>query len=291
MYLPPESLLVFARVVELGSVSRTAEDLGVTQPAVSNRLRTLQTLAGVPLYRRAAEGIEVLPAGRDLLPHARALARALERAAHVVGRDTATVRVALSEAAVPLCTVRLLATADDVGVRLEISACDASTAQERVLTADVDLAVAVAGAQPPHRALERRIVERDPVTVVAAPGHDLPNTLPALIGTTLLWQAPGSGVRATVERALIDAGLWPATSIDVGTSLGVLAAAAAGRGIGLLPHGFAEPWAAAGRVVLAPIEPELIARFEVITPPIDQLSAATVTLLDAITASASRRPT
>ena len=63
MHLPAESLLVFARVVELGSVSRAAEDLGVSQPAVSNRLRTLQTLAGLPLYRRASEGIELLPGG------------------------------------------------------------------------------------------------------------------------------------------------------------------------------------------------------------------------------------
>ena len=194
-------------------------------------------------------------------------------------------RVALSEAAVPLCSAQLLETAHDAGVRLEISGCDASTAQERVLAADIDLAVAVAGIQPPHRALERRVVEREPVVAVAAADQRLPTSLTELVEATVLWQAAGSGVRATIQRALIDAGLWPDSSVDVGTSLGVLAAAAAGRGVGLLPRGFALPWAEAGRVSLGPIDPPMVAPFEVITAPRDQLGTATVKLLDAITAA------
>jgi DNA-binding transcriptional LysR family regulator len=59
-----QKLEVFCLIVELGSVSRAAEKLFVTQPVVSAHLRSLQERVGAPLIRREGRGIELTEAGR-----------------------------------------------------------------------------------------------------------------------------------------------------------------------------------------------------------------------------------
>ncbi len=280
MRLPADGLVAFATVAEFRNVTRAARELGLSQPAISNRLRALQVLAGAPLYRRTRTGIELLPAGEDLLPHARAVARALERATSAVDRSTALVTVALSEAAAPRLTPLLVSTALRLGLKLDLGECDAATAQARVLCGEADLAIAVAGIQPPDQAVERRQVGIDAIVLVAASA--LPERVPLQIVTesTLLWQARGSGVRATLERVMADHGVWPRASAEAGSSVGVLAAAAAGHGVGLLPREFVEPWRRAGLLHVGAVdEPRLVARFEATTAPADQLSPAVAAVL------------
>jgi DNA-binding transcriptional LysR family regulator len=283
MRLPADGLVAFAAVAETKSVTRAARDLGLSQPAISNRLRNLQLLAGARLYRRTRDGIELLPAGEELLPHARAVARALERAARSVDRSATGVTVALSEAAAPRVTPLLVSAALSLGLELDLGECDAATAQARVLSGDADLAIAVAGVHPPEQAVERRPLGVDAIVLVAS--WSLPARLPleTVAGATLLWQARGSGVRATLERVMADRGVWPLATAEAGSSIGVLAAVAAGHGIGLLPRGFAEPWRRAGLVEVCDIdEPRFVARFEAVTAPADQLSPAVAAILDAL---------
>ncbi len=73
--------MTFARVAEVGSLSRAAASLNLTQPAVSNQMNGLARAAGEPLFKRHRLGVTLTPAGRELLPHARAVVRALEGAA------------------------------------------------------------------------------------------------------------------------------------------------------------------------------------------------------------------
>ncbi|MDP9457028.1 MAG: LysR family transcriptional regulator [Actinomycetota bacterium] len=81
MPLNPDHLVTFARVAEVGSLSRAAASLNLTQPAVSNQMNGLARAAGEPLFKRHRLGVTLTPAGRELLPHARAVVRALEGAA------------------------------------------------------------------------------------------------------------------------------------------------------------------------------------------------------------------
>jgi LysR family transcriptional regulator, glycine cleavage system transcriptional activator len=65
--LPPfDALIAFDAVARLGSVTRAASEIGITQSAVSHRLRRLQDFMGVVLYERTAEGLVVNPAGLAL---------------------------------------------------------------------------------------------------------------------------------------------------------------------------------------------------------------------------------
>src|SRR5262245_2305720 len=56
----------FAAVARLGSVSRAAEELHLTQPAVSSQLALLEDAAGTPLLLRSARGVKLTEAGELL---------------------------------------------------------------------------------------------------------------------------------------------------------------------------------------------------------------------------------
>ena len=68
MPMTADQLIAFALLVDSGSVTAAARELNVSQPAVSGRLRSLQTLTGQMLYSRSGSSIELTPAGEALLP-------------------------------------------------------------------------------------------------------------------------------------------------------------------------------------------------------------------------------
>src|SRR5207249_3295440 len=73
-------LEVFAKVAELGSFSRAADALSLTQPTVSEHVRALEDELGVPLLDRLGRGATPTHAGRLLLGYARRML-ALQREA------------------------------------------------------------------------------------------------------------------------------------------------------------------------------------------------------------------
>src|SRR5690349_12660208 len=76
----------FVEVARRGNLSRAAETLFITQPALTARLRTLEAEVGVPLFRRGRRGMALTDAGRAFLPHAERALRALRDGAAMVGQ-------------------------------------------------------------------------------------------------------------------------------------------------------------------------------------------------------------
>lgn len=71
--LPPlDTLIAFESVARLGSFTRAADELCVTQSAVSKQVRTLEQALGVALFMRGARGVELSVAGglyqQEVLP-------------------------------------------------------------------------------------------------------------------------------------------------------------------------------------------------------------------------------
>lgn len=103
---------VLVRLGELGSVRRTAEAVGMSQPGVTQILGDLETLLDTPLFQRHARGVRVTPAGADLLPFARQLLLGMAATAEAVARrkglGEGVVRVAATTAALNGLVVRAL---------------------------------------------------------------------------------------------------------------------------------------------------------------------------------------
>lgn len=71
---------LFASVARTQNISRTAEQYGISQPAVSHQLKTLETSLGLELVRRTKRGVLLTDAGRELLPYVQEILAIKDRA-------------------------------------------------------------------------------------------------------------------------------------------------------------------------------------------------------------------
>lgn len=78
--MDPRSLRYFQAVAEFGSVSRAAEALRISQPAVSRQVRRLETILDVALFDRHGHGVTLTDAGRTLLERSQLILRQIELA-------------------------------------------------------------------------------------------------------------------------------------------------------------------------------------------------------------------
>ncbi|HKS50174.1 MAG TPA: LysR family transcriptional regulator [Amycolatopsis sp.] len=88
-----DAVRTFVAVAETGQFQAAADDLGVTQQAASKRVATLERELGVQLFARMARGVRLTVDGQALLPHARELLRAAERATAAVTPGRRALRI------------------------------------------------------------------------------------------------------------------------------------------------------------------------------------------------------
>ncbi|MEZ5649779.1 MAG: LysR family transcriptional regulator [Burkholderiaceae bacterium] len=97
-------MLILIRLIELGSMKRAADAIGVSQPAMSLMISELEKLLGVPLFLRHARGVEPTRIAQELVPVARRVIAALgdgaEILASLIQQGDGYVRVAATPAAV-----------------------------------------------------------------------------------------------------------------------------------------------------------------------------------------------
>jgi DNA-binding transcriptional LysR family regulator len=103
-----EQLEYLAAVARLGSFRRAAEEIHVSQPALSESVRALERELGVGILERGRQGARVSESGRDLLPHVLTVLDAVDRlrgAANKQHHSRRVVRIGTVNAAtVPLVT-------------------------------------------------------------------------------------------------------------------------------------------------------------------------------------------
>ncbi|HEX4701019.1 MAG TPA: LysR family transcriptional regulator [Pseudonocardiaceae bacterium] len=88
-----DAVRTFVAVAETGQFQAAADDLGITQQAASKRVATLERELGVRLFARTARGTRLTVDGQALLPHARELLSAAERATAAVTPGRRALRI------------------------------------------------------------------------------------------------------------------------------------------------------------------------------------------------------
>lgn len=84
--MQPERIETFLRIVRTGSVTKAARSLGLSQPALTERLHALEREVGAELFLRSHRGVRLSDAGRALLPHAERAVGALDEGRRSVER-------------------------------------------------------------------------------------------------------------------------------------------------------------------------------------------------------------
>lgn len=209
-----DTLEVLERIAETGSLSRAAEALGVTQQAVSARLRVVERAVGQPLVRRSASGSVMTETGRLLLGLAGPVldaSRRLEAGLVALQQPNGSLIVAASqtiaELLLPDWLLEFQRREPDVVVRLV--AGNSAAVVDLVRSGAAHLGFTETPIPAPE--LSSSVITDDELAVVVAPNHpwaDAERISPEqLAGTPLLMREEGSGTRATVEARLQEAGL------------------------------------------------------------------------------------
>jgi DNA-binding transcriptional LysR family regulator len=257
-------LQAFCAVVEKKSFSQAAEQLGVTQPAVSLQVRALEQRLGQSLLDRSGRRVEPTEAGRRLYRSAQRMLALEEQLLDEVsaddGRLTGTLAIGASTGPgahlVPLLLCDFQREHPDLHVALSI--WDTQTVIDRV--ADRQLELGVVGALRRHRSLEFEPLVRDQIVLAVPPGHDAAGgtiSLDELKEETLIVMQEGAGVRQVVEEELRRAGLrlrGVEPKLELGLQESVKSAVAAGYGVAFISRTAIEGELAAGRLAAAQVE-------------------------------------
>jgi DNA-binding transcriptional LysR family regulator len=263
-------------VVEKGSFSQAAEELEISQPAVSFQIRALEQRLGHRLLDRSGRRVSMTEAGEVVYGYARriiGLEADMERAVGEVGTRIAG-RLVIGSTAGPaeLVLPRLLGAFNRAypEVRVSLVVTDTQSVCDRVL--DDELEIGVVGAGRAQRGLEFESFLRDELVLIVPPGHHLAGsaevTLEQLAAEPMLMQQEGSGVRAALEAALRDSGLRDrglSIAMELGLQQSVKAAVLDGFGITVISRLAVEREVADGLLVAVPItDPALSRDFSIV---------------------------
>ncbi|MEU9210438.1 LysR family transcriptional regulator [Streptomyces sp. NPDC048415] len=232
-----ELLLAVAR---LGSLGRAARGLGITQPAASSRIRSMERQLGVALVDRSPTGSRLTDEGALVTDWARRVVEAAEAfdagAQALRDRRDSRLRVAASmtiaEYLLPGWLIALRAQRPDTAVSL--LAGNSAAVAERLLAGEADLGF-VEGLSVPA-GLDSAVIARDRLIVVTAPGHPWarrrsPLGAAELASTPLILREEGSGTRQVLETAL---GGLARPLIELSSTTAVKASAVSGAGPAVL---------------------------------------------------------
>jgi DNA-binding transcriptional LysR family regulator len=264
-------LEIFAKVAELGSFSRAAEALFLTQPTISEHVRALEDELGVQLLDRLGRGATPTRAGQLLLGYARRMLT-LSREAHQAlerfqGRMSGELVVGGStipgEYVLPALVGQFKAKYPDISISLLIG----STRQVSDWLDEGRVEVGVVGARPAARTLAARELMADELVVVVTATHPWARrgtiTLADLQTEPMVVRERGSGSRDAVEHALHEAGIAPATLRvvgEMGSTQAVKQAVRAGVGIALISRRAVEDECRAGLLACVKVKDLRVAR-------------------------------
>ena len=258
-------LAAFCAVVERRSFSQAAEQLGVTQPAVSLQIRSLEQRLGRQLHDRTGRRVEPTEAGLRLYASAqRLLALEEQLLADVSGADegelTGNLELGASTgpggAVVPLLLCQFQQLHEGVHVRLAVS--DTHNVVEQVARRELELGVV--GAARRHRGVVFEPFFRDEVVLACPAGHRLAGktvALDELRSERLLVMQEGAGVRQVIEDELRAVGTRLrdlGVQVELGLQESVRSAVAAGQGVTFISRSALDADLAAGTIAIARVQ-------------------------------------
>ena len=249
-------LKVFEAVARRLSFSRAAEELHLTQPAVSMQVKSLEAEAGLPLTEQLGKKIFLTDAGAELARHARLIAQQLNEAAEALAalRGVRGGRLAIGVVSTAKYFAPRLLTifrARHSGVELRLGVHNREEIVRQLADNEIDLAIM--GSPPPEMETVADVFAQHPLVIIAAPDHPLVKRrriIPAdLAQETFLIREPGSGTRSAMERYFSEHGVVLANTFEMSSNETIKQAVMAGMGLSFISEHTIGLELAVGRIV------------------------------------------
>jgi DNA-binding transcriptional LysR family regulator len=207
------NLKAFVKVAETRSFSLAADQLFLTQPAISKRILQLEEQLGTRLFDRLGKQTRLTRTGEVFLPLARSvlqdMQKAVQQIADLEGNPSGGLSIATSHhiGLHRLPPVLRSYSASYPEVELDLNFMDSEQACRLVERNDIELAVVTLPFKKTHH-LHYETIWSDPLVIVSAPGHPLTRsstgTITALINHPAILPSHGTFTREAIDQAVGD---------------------------------------------------------------------------------------
>ncbi len=256
MHLTLRQLKVFESVARHLNYTRAAEELFLTQPAVSMQVKQLEDQLGVALFEQLGKRIHLTEAGREVHAYTRTITQQLEELESVLNRmkglSGGKLRISVATTAnyfIPTLLGTFSRRYPDVTVSLDVT--NRETLLRQLAENTVDLVIM--GQPPAGLDVEAEAFMENPLVIVAPPEHALAKRkkipLKRLQDEVFLVREPGSGTRIAMERFFAERKIHLKTGMEVGSNEAIKQSVQAGLGLGLLSRATIEQELALKRLV------------------------------------------
>ena len=244
MHLTLRQLQCFAAVARNRSFTRAADELHLTQPAVSMQVRQLEQQTGVTVTEQLGKQIHLTEAGEEVYRYARSILQQVAEMDDVLTRLKGLAGGRLKIAAISSANYfapRLLGVFLQRFPKVDVSinVTNQTAVLRQVAENEVDMAIM--GQPPRESTLDAIPFMENPLVIVAAAGHRLAGrrSIPSgeLEKETFLIREPGSGTRGAMQRFFREHKLKLNTGMEMGSLSAIKQSVQADLGLGLVPRG------------------------------------------------------
>lgn len=248
----------FVRAVELGSLSKAAEELGYTQSGISHMMQSLEDEVGFPLMVRTSTGILPNREGEMLLPVIRQLLNTSETLeqyiAKVKGADTGHIRIAAYASVETYWLPKIIREfqKDYPHVEIEITEGGSNTIETIMANREADLCIYAGGE---GKDFEWIPLCEDRMLALVSPEHPLAKaeSVPLSAFTEEEFIMPMPGYDGEVRFILNKMERWPHILFSACSDYAIINMVTEGLGVSILPELLLRNYA--HNAVALPIEP------------------------------------
>jgi DNA-binding transcriptional LysR family regulator len=236
---------VFESVARHLNHSRAAQELYLSQPAVSMQIKQVEQIIGLPLFEQTGKKLHLTAAGSELLRYARSVLQLLDEMEsafdEMKGLERGHLNIAVVSTAnyfMPQLLASFIQSHPKIQVSLSVANRDAVIKQLTENVADL----AIMGQPPEGTEMKAEAFLENPLVVIASPTHPLAKTKKIqpkrLANETFLLREVGSGTRGVVERFFTSHKLSLPAHMEMDTNEAIKQSVQAGMGIGIISqHG------------------------------------------------------
>jgi DNA-binding transcriptional LysR family regulator len=226
----------FVAVVDSGSFLAAAARLGLSQPAISLQVRRMEAQLGTALLVRDRGGCRPTAAGARLLPHARRLLEAGDRARHALDRERLSLGASTNIGVYHLPGVLAGWDEPEMVARIDLRIAPHAPLLEALSDGGID--VALTEWWDGRAGYDARPWHREPVVAIVPPAHPLAGassvSIERLLAEPLVGGEPGTGTATLLRETFGERVALPPPRHVFGSTEGVKRAVAAGLGVSLV---------------------------------------------------------
>lgn len=257
MHVTLRQLKVFEAVARHLNYTQAAQELHLTQPAVSMQIKQLEESVGLPLFEQMGKQTYLTEAGREMYHYCRTISQQLSEAEEVFeqlkGVKRGHLDISVASTANYFAT-RLLASFishyPEVSFSLDVT--NRATLLRQLEQNDKDMVIM--GKPPEERGLETEAFMENPLVVIASPDHPLARQsripLKRLEEEAFVVRESGSGTFIAMERFFTQHGIKLKTGMEMTSNEAIKQAVEAGLGLGIVSIHTLELELETGRLVV-----------------------------------------